>query len=252
MPWCPNCKHEYRKGFLVCADCGATLVDEEPKEDSGTSAEAREISTSFLSGADVNAGLESIANAKVDGSEGAFVSDDEEAGDASTQDSVLAPQKAYWDSEERASENRSSAWILMGVGFAGIVLVILGILGLLPLHLGNPYLFYGVMGALFVLFFIAGVISIRNAKIFEKKAESENSLRSNLIAWCKENLTSETIDAEVKTAEDTQETLYFKRVQNIKQRLNNQFVNLDPNFLDQFIDEFVYESVFDEDELEEE
>lgn len=32
MPWCPNCKTEYREGITVCADCGATLVDELPKE----------------------------------------------------------------------------------------------------------------------------------------------------------------------------------------------------------------------------
>lgn len=28
MPWCPNCKTEYQEGIEVCADCGATLVDE--------------------------------------------------------------------------------------------------------------------------------------------------------------------------------------------------------------------------------
>ena len=27
MPWCPKCRNEYREGFTVCADCGATLVD---------------------------------------------------------------------------------------------------------------------------------------------------------------------------------------------------------------------------------
>ena len=27
MPWCPNCKTEYRDGFTTCADCGAQLVD---------------------------------------------------------------------------------------------------------------------------------------------------------------------------------------------------------------------------------
>ncbi|MBO4510976.1 MAG: hypothetical protein J5718_06495 [Lachnospiraceae bacterium] len=28
MPWCPKCKNEYREGIKVCADCGATLVEE--------------------------------------------------------------------------------------------------------------------------------------------------------------------------------------------------------------------------------
>lgn len=27
MPWCPNCKNEYREGILKCADCGADLVE---------------------------------------------------------------------------------------------------------------------------------------------------------------------------------------------------------------------------------
>ena len=27
MPWCPNCKNEYKAGYTVCADCGATLVE---------------------------------------------------------------------------------------------------------------------------------------------------------------------------------------------------------------------------------
>ncbi len=32
MPWCPNCKTEYRDGFFKCSDCGAELVDELPQE----------------------------------------------------------------------------------------------------------------------------------------------------------------------------------------------------------------------------
>ena len=31
MPYCPECKIEYRAGFTVCADCGATLVDDLPE-----------------------------------------------------------------------------------------------------------------------------------------------------------------------------------------------------------------------------
>ncbi len=28
MPWCPNCKVEYLKGFNMCSDCQVELVDE--------------------------------------------------------------------------------------------------------------------------------------------------------------------------------------------------------------------------------
>lgn len=30
MPWCPECKIEYREGFDRCADCGCALVRERP------------------------------------------------------------------------------------------------------------------------------------------------------------------------------------------------------------------------------
>ncbi|HEX3029283.1 MAG TPA: hypothetical protein VHT34_08275 [Clostridia bacterium] len=36
MPWCPNCRVEYREGFKVCNDCEVELVDElepEPEKD---------------------------------------------------------------------------------------------------------------------------------------------------------------------------------------------------------------------------
>lgn len=30
MPWCPNCREEYRQGFKNCSDCDTELVDELP------------------------------------------------------------------------------------------------------------------------------------------------------------------------------------------------------------------------------
>ena len=33
MPWCPNCKMEYRKGMTVCSDCNIELVEELPTEE---------------------------------------------------------------------------------------------------------------------------------------------------------------------------------------------------------------------------
>lgn len=47
------------------------------------------------------------------------------------------------------------------------------------------------MSAVFILFIVMGVVSMRNAKLFEKKAESENSLVDTLLKWSEENLTAE-------------------------------------------------------------
>ena len=33
MPWCPNCKAEFRAGFTVCNTCGVPLIDHEPTGD---------------------------------------------------------------------------------------------------------------------------------------------------------------------------------------------------------------------------
>ncbi len=159
---------------------------------------------------------------------------------------AMSPAALYQDSTERANENRSSAWILMIMGGVGLLVVILGILGVIPLHFSNPYLFYGVMAAVFLLFLVAGVVSLKNARIFDKKAESENSLRDAMLAWCRENLHAQELDSEIgMDGTESEEALYFKRFECIKAKLNYQFVNLDQGFLENFIDDSVYDMVYD-------
>lgn len=151
----------------------------------------------------------------------------------------------YCNSSERAEENRSSAWTLLFVGGVGLVLMVLCIAGIIPLRLGNPYMFYGVMCAVFLLFIVMGLVSMKNAKLFAKKAESENTLRDAMTNWYRTNLSGEALDAELKTEEDiSEEILYFKRVQKIKDMFNHQFMNLDQVFLEHYIDEEVYDYVF--------
>lgn len=218
MPWCPKCKTEYRDGFKVCADCGSKLVDELSTE------EAAEV----------------LQDAKEDYVEMI----DEEDVALIRANSVTGSM--YQDSADRANENRSSAWILLIIGIAGIVFVILGVSGLVDMHFGNDYLFYGVMGAVFILFIVGGFVSMKNAKFFEKKAESENSLKTTLLEWCRENLKAQEIDSRVGAQDIQEEILYFRRFAYMKHILNYQFVNLDQNFLDKLIDEEIYDMVFEE------
>ena len=162
----------------------------------------------------------------------------------------------YQDSAERASENKSSAWMLLAVGSLGIIFIVLSIVGVIPLKFSNVYLTYGVMAAIFILFWVAGIISLRNARLFTKKAESENSLRNTMLEWCRENLHAEELDKEIRaegSLPEAEEIWYFRRFECIKDKLNYQFVNLDQNFLDRFIDDCVFEAVYGaEDEKEQE
>lgn len=175
---------------------------------------------------------------------------DLEVGESEEEDTqVMEASQPYRNSAEQAEDNRSSAWTLLVVGGVGIILVILGILGMLPLNLSNPYLFYGVMSAVFLLFIVMGAVSMKNAKIFAKKAESESFLRDSLLKWCASNLTAEKIDEQIENAEAlSEEVLYFKRYEIIKKMTNHQFMNLDQGLLEKLIDDEVYDMVFEEEE----
>ena len=289
MAWCPKCKNEYREGITVCPDCGEALVSEEELTDwvsvlfgeqdemeklkdfltyngvgksklvydeteqvyelfvdAKDEKKAKTIARVFLEQQEKehkeNAGWEEAA---VD----EFLMPGELLKAASTQGGLT-----YMNSGAKAEENRSSAWVLLIVGALGILVMALGITGVLPFNIGNPYMFYGVMSAVFILFIVMGVVSMRNAKLFEKKAESENSLVDTLLKWSEENLTAEKIDAQIENAADTpEEALYYKRFEVIRSQMNHQFMNLDQQMLENLIDTKIYEQIFpDTDGAEEE
>ena len=248
MPWCPKCKTEYREGFQVCADCGSELVAEQPVEE--RKAPKWEAYEEDIPGVEPGAGFDWDAEGTANEAE---ENGEESEGSAAENRKEEAAQSGksgksgglYQDSSERASENKSSAWILLILGILGLIVVVLGVTEVLPIHMGNSYLFYGVMGAIFILFVVSGIVSMKNAKFFEKKAESENSLRTTLIEWCKENLDAAEIDGKIGAQGVSDEVLYFRRFSYIKEKMNHQFMNLDQGFLDRFIDDYVYDSVFE-------
>lgn len=263
MPWCPKCKNEYREGILVCADCGCELVagepltdleplifgDEEQMKALKAYLEFNQLKDTVLQ-FDESEGLYQLLVSKAQMPQAVAMSRVFLQEDASSEKETVKQEEertpgTYRKSSERAEENRSSAWVLLAGGILGIVFLLLCITGILPFRVGNSYLFYGVMGAVFLVFLAMGVISMKNAKAFAQKAESEDSLQSTLTDWCRENLTAESVDRELGDVSDLpEEILYFRRCEWIKNRLNHQFVNLDQAFVEHFMDEVVYEMVF--------
>ena len=109
------------------------------------------------------------------------------------------------------------------------------------MNLFSKYLIIGVMGTLFILFIVMGLLSMKSYKKFEFKASEEDNLTQKLTIWCQENLTKENIDTDI---EDTsEELLYFQRSEKMKELISNKFMNLDAAFLDSFIDD-IYPEIF--------
>lgn len=163
----------------------------------------------------------------------------------------LRKTTVYESNAKKMEENKASAWSLFVIGGFGIIMIALCLLGILPIpsQFKGSYLFFGVMGALSVVFVIMGIVSFKNAKGFAKEVETENGLKASLEEWCKENLKGEDIDRYIKMRDPSieDESLFFPRNELIKARINHQFMNLDQDFLDTFVDEVVYEMVFPED-----
>lgn len=268
MAWCPQCKNEYKDGIKTCVDCGCDLVEEEQYDDlipilfgdlerlnvlkkyldynklEGVSIkfdESEETYELFVREADKDSALKMT---KVYMQQEALREQEKE-------EQASAPERpvVYSSSKENAEENRTSAWAQLVVGSIGILFLVLCIVGVIPLNIGNSYMFYGGMGCLFVFFIGMGMVCLRRAKVFDKRAESEDTLKDAVTTWYQQNLTAEAVNAELDEEEGLpEEMLYFKRAQIIKDKLNHQFVNLDQVFLEHMIDNEIYDYIYEEKE----
>ncbi|MBO5292793.1 MAG: hypothetical protein J6B10_06400 [Lachnospiraceae bacterium] len=285
MPWCPKCKNEYVEGIKVCADCGCELVDslEEQTQSALTFGKEEEVAPilAFLKAnhfqtvtmeAALEPGIYELHVAEEEREKavravGIFYQETVRRRNAAMQDGEndepegeeerLSLQKqvhhgssgVYQKSSEKAEEFRSSAYVLLVVGVLGFVGLVLLNLGLLPIQLAafNRYLINGVMGALFLLFFVMGVMSMRSSRLLSVKARKEDELTREILSWCRENLTAQSIDEDLFLKAEEQnmdeEAKYFKRTERMLGRITAQFMNLDEAYVEQLVDDY-YQEVF--------
>lgn len=263
MPWCPKCRNEYRIGTETCAECGCNLVDSLPEPEGIPvyfgEKEQMEKLAAFLSsnGRDDFKNIwndtDQVFELYIAKEEEKLFKDliavflKEEAG-VKKKEEFPAKAKLYQDSALKAEDNRSSAYTLLFVGTVGMIAVLLCITGIIPLKVEgfSKYLVYGVMGALFILFIVMGVVSMKSSRIFAQKAAQENGLTQEIRKWCMENLTAQAIDQRCLGGDaQAEETKYFKRAEYLRQVINDTFLNLDEAYLEHFIDE-IYPELFDE------
>lgn len=247
MPWCPKCKNEYYEGIKVCADCGTELVDSleewEKAENEAKEAALREEAAAFK---------RLLAEAEEAGEEaedtGDYITDTEETSAIGKNAAEETFRGIYQNYEEKAADNKSSAYTLLGVGAIGIAAIILCFCDVikLPLNESSRFMVLCILGAMFLFFIVMGVVSMKNAGKYAKKAESERELTKELEKWFVEYVTAEKIDDglfEEEEADFSEEQKYFKRFDKMKELLSERFLNLNEGYMDRFLDKH-YQDIF--------
>ncbi|WP_026526503.1 hypothetical protein [Butyrivibrio sp. VCD2006] len=156
----------------------------------------------------------------------------------------------YQSSAQKAEDNQSSGVMLITVGAIGLIGDIFFLVkNPLNMPMFNKYLTCGVMGALFVLFFVMGILAVRSYKIFSEKAAEEDTVLEKIREFCEAELTAEYIDAHMYDDDEEYETLtdkeslFFKRTEFIKKVILKKYVNVSEELIDTFIDGF-YDKIF--------
>lgn len=263
MPFCPNCKNEYREGFTECYDCKIPLVDSleeaeaaqiKPKKFFDVNDErSYEFLDKYIEEAKEEEESEIVSYGDLTFSEKQFKQDEEDEDDLSMVASVseqmlrqrqisesIRKQTAYVDKKQKIEDYKSSGFVLSFVGGIGLIALILLYFGVIPGFAGlkSNYMFMGVMLVMFVCFIIAGIGSFLQIKTIRLEAEADLDLTKRVTDFMTENLTAEKIAKEVVIGKsDTLEELYFKRTEYMTRILLQNFPEMDAALREKLIDE---------------
>lgn len=156
----------------------------------------------------------------------------------------ISGRYSYVDKREKAAEYKSSAFVLIIVGVLGLVALVLIYLDILPgfNSLKNNYLFIGVMGFLYLIFLITGVMSYAKVKVLLAQALEDEDKFARAEKFMDEMLTKEAVDRAVgKSGDVSEEEIYFKRAEYMGNILKDEFPDIEETLCEKLIEERYYE-----------
>ena len=165
MPWCPKCKTEYIEGIEFCADCHTPLVDslEEPLSDEDNYEAQTENTIDDRTQKDMS---------QLPSEDDAEAETEEPGEDIEKMARELHKHtNTYVKPEEQYKDTRSSGYMLIFIGAAGLIVLVLIALKIIPVALDPvmQYIFYGVLAVLFLVFLVLGINAVRKSGEYKAK-----------------------------------------------------------------------------------
>lgn len=227
MPWCPNCKFEYKEGITHCADCGAELVSSyEEIEAMEAEVTAKQKEQEALEKIVEQADMEEYLKKREILKEQAM-----EAHEAAT----------YMKAKDKAENYKSSGFALTFVGGLGLIVMILYILGIIDFHLADNIRLIGtiIFTLLFATFLYLGIRSFSDAKKQVLLSADEEQTDEEIREWFLFNYNSEVIDNDCAIGEDERkdETSYFSRIDYMKKVILDKYPDVDRAYLENLLED---------------
>ena len=154
--------------------------------------------------------------------------------------------KVYVSKESKKEETKSTAYSFLLVSVFGFIALLLFATGVFHVHVADymKIMLCIVMGVMLLIFFVIGIVSLRQLKTLGTQAEKENDLSSEIISWFTSTYSAKDID-ESMDEEVFDQDLYFKRYEIMTRFLSKQYPDLEETFLDHLVEE-LYGNLFEE------
>ncbi len=146
-----------------------------------------------------------------------------------------AEKGAYVFKADRYKDLAGTVGIFLFFGVVGLVFVILNMAGFLTIL--NGWLPNVVMGALFISFLYVAFSTRQRAQKIREEIAIENKLTEDINAWLKENVTEDFL-ASIHNDSISEELNYIKMTDTIKELLIKNFGKQNLSYLDRLVEEY--------------
>lgn len=151
--------------------------------------------------------------------------------------------KVYVSIETKKEDMKSTAYAFLSVGILGLLLLALLWAGILTVQLADymKVMLTVVMGAMFLVFVVVGIQSLRQYQTLKTQSEKEQDLENEVKKWFSDHFDT----CEWDNFASDGANLYYERYEKMESMIRSAYPNLEETFLDHLIEE-LYADFFEE------